>query len=44
MTTSASNFFVYRASAGSGKTYTIALQYIRQLLRGVSHRQILAVT
>jgi len=39
-----SNFFVYRASAGSGKTYTIALQYIRQLLRGVSHRQILAVT
>jgi ATP-dependent exoDNAse (exonuclease V) beta subunit len=38
------NFLVYRASAGSGKTYTIALQYIAQLLQGVSHRQILAVT
>ncbi|MDR0872502.1 MAG: UvrD-helicase domain-containing protein [Prevotellaceae bacterium] len=35
---------IYRASAGSGKTYTIALQYIAQLLRGTAHRHILAVT
>jgi len=37
-------FLVYRASAGSGKTYAIALQYIAQLMRGTSHKHILAVT
>ncbi|MDR2731923.1 MAG: UvrD-helicase domain-containing protein, partial [Fibromonadaceae bacterium] len=37
----------YRASAGSGKTYTLALKYIGQLLKGdpkTTHRKILAVT
>ncbi|MDR2511380.1 MAG: UvrD-helicase domain-containing protein [Bacteroidales bacterium] len=38
---------IYRASAGSGKTYQLALKYIRQLLIGdpkTSYRHILAVT
>ena len=38
---------VYKASAGSGKTYTIALEYIKELLLNDSrnyHRHILAVT
>ena len=38
---------LYKASAGSGKTYTIALEYIRELLIRNSeqaHRHILAVT
>ena len=38
---------LYKASAGSGKTYTIALEYIRELLVNNSrdaHRHILAVT
>jgi ATP-dependent exoDNAse (exonuclease V) beta subunit len=43
-----SQFFVYRASAGSGKTYTLALKYICQLLKSyditTAHRHILAVT
>ncbi len=40
-------FITYRASAGSGKTYTLALKYIAQLLTGNpenAHRSILAVT
>ncbi|MDR1591717.1 MAG: UvrD-helicase domain-containing protein [Prevotellaceae bacterium] len=42
-----SNFLIYKASAGSGKTYNLAVQYIRQLLSataGQAHRHILAVT
>ncbi|MDR1527172.1 MAG: UvrD-helicase domain-containing protein [Dysgonamonadaceae bacterium] len=38
---------IYRASAGSGKTYTLALEYIRELLMnpsGETYRNILAVT
>ncbi len=38
---------VYKASAGSGKTYTLALEYIRELLIKKypnAHRNILAVT
>jgi len=37
---------LYKASAGSGKTYTLALEYIRELLLGGgdSYRRILAVT
>jgi len=38
---------LYKASAGSGKTYTIALEYIRELLvcnSNQAHRRILAVT
>lgn len=37
---------IYKASAGSGKTFTLAAQYIANLLRadGVPHRSILAVT
>jgi ATP-dependent exoDNAse (exonuclease V) beta subunit len=38
---------VYKASAGSGKTYTLALEYIKELLLNPArntHRQILAVT
>jgi ATP-dependent exoDNAse (exonuclease V) beta subunit len=41
------SFTIYRASAGSGKTYTLALKYIEQLLTGnpeTAHRKILAVT
>ncbi len=42
-----SNLKVYKASAGSGKTYTLALEYIRELLinrSDYSHRHVLAVT
>ncbi len=42
-----SNFITYKASAGSGKTYTLALEYIKQLLLSDNpnaHRHILAVT
>lgn len=37
---------IYKASAGSGKTFTLAAQYIANLLRSdnVSHKHILAVT
>jgi len=38
---------IYKASAGSGKTFTLALEYIRELLvkhSHTAHRQILAVT
>lgn len=36
---------VYKASAGSGKTFTLAVQYIRQLIEDpYSYRRILAVT
>jgi len=37
---------LYKASAGSGKTYTLALEYIKELLLGGadSYRHILAVT
>ena len=37
---------LYKASAGSGKTYTLALEYIKELLLGESYtyRHILAVT
>ena len=36
---------VYKASAGSGKTFTLAVEYIRQLiLNPRSYQQILAVT
>ena len=41
------NLKVYKASAGSGKTYTLALEYIKELLaknNTHSHRHILAVT
>ena len=40
------NFVVYRASAGSGKTFTLALNYIAQLLKKpeTAHKHILAVT
>lgn len=42
-----SNFITYKASAGSGKTYTLAVEYIKQLLLAEephAHRHILAVT
>ncbi|MDR3705045.1 MAG: UvrD-helicase domain-containing protein [Paludibacteraceae bacterium] len=42
-----SNFVTYKASAGSGKTYTLAVEYIKQLLlseEAHAHRHILAVT
>jgi ATP-dependent exoDNAse (exonuclease V) beta subunit len=38
---------IYKASAGSGKTYKLALEYIRELLMassGDTYRNILAVT
>lgn len=35
---------VYNASAGSGKTFTLAARYVALLLGGASHRSILAVT
>jgi ATP-dependent exoDNAse (exonuclease V) beta subunit len=37
---------LYKASAGSGKTYTLALEYIKELLMGeaCNYRHILAVT
>ena len=36
---------VYKASAGSGKTFTLAIQYIRQLIEDPrAYRRILAVT
>ena len=37
--------YVYKASAGSGKTFTLAVQYIRQLIEDPhAYRHILAVT
>lgn len=40
-----SSLTVYKASAGSGKTFTLALEYIRLLISNpVSYRNILAVT
>ena len=42
-----SNFITYKASAGSGKTYTLAVEYIKQLLlsnKDFAHRHILAVS
>lgn len=39
------SFKIYRASAGSGKTYTIALKYITELIKNpYSYKHILAVT
>ena len=36
---------VYKASAGSGKTFTLAVHYIRQLIEDpYTYRRILAVT
>ena len=36
---------VYKASAGSGKTFTLATEYIKLLIRNpLNYRQILAVT
>jgi ATP-dependent exoDNAse (exonuclease V) beta subunit len=38
-------FIIYRSSAGSGKTYTLALEYLKLALRqGGAYRAILAVT
>ena len=37
-------FFAYSASAGSGKTYALALRYVALLFRGVSPSSILAAT
>jgi len=40
-----SSLVIYKASAGSGKTYTLSREYIRQLfIRPGAHRHILAVT
>ena len=47
---STSNFTIYRSSAGSGKTYTLALSYVALSLIGDSfghkdyYRKILAIT
>ena len=39
------SLIIYKASAGSGKTFTLAQNYLVQLLsKGGSHRYILAVT
>lgn len=38
------HLYIRAASAGSGKTYTLAAHYIALLMRGESYRQILAVT
>lgn len=38
-------FLIYRSSAGSGKTYTLALEYLKLALRGPqAYRSVLAVT
>ena len=43
--TNTPQLLVYKASAGSGKTFTLAVQYIRQLIEDpASYRRILAVT
>ena len=40
-----SELIVYKASAGSGKTFTLAVEYIKSLIRNPrAYRQILAVT
>ena len=36
--------YVTKASAGTGKTFTLAAHYIALLMGGVEHKQILAVT
>ena len=36
--------YVTKASAGTGKTFTLAAHYIALLMSGVEHKQILAVT
>lgn len=38
------NLYVIKASAGTGKTYTLAAHYIALLMNGQSYRSILAVT
>jgi len=38
------DFFAYSASAGSGKTYALALRYVALLFKGVSPASILAAT
>ena len=44
-TTPRPSLTVYRASAGSGKTFTLAVEYIKLLVRNPqNYRQILAVT
>ena len=35
---------VYKASAGSGKTFTLTQKYLGLLKKGTSHKQVLAVT
>ena len=45
MMTSEKNFVIYRSSAGSGKTYTLAKEYLTQALReDYQFKHILAVT
>lgn len=47
MSTATSNFIVYNASAGSGKTYTLVRNYLMQILGSKDtgrYKQILAVT
>ena len=40
----ASELFVYKASAGSGKTFTLAVEYIKLLIANpTAYRNILAV-
>lgn len=40
-----SQLYVYKASAGSGKTFTLAVEYIKHLIRNpLAYRHILAVT
>jgi len=39
------NLVVYKASAGSGKTFTLAVKYISQLIKNAAaYKSILAVT
>ena len=41
------NLNIYKASAGSGKTYTLVKEYIKKLLSNKnhnSHRELLAIT
>ncbi len=45
MTDSAKNFIIYKASAGSGKTYTLVKEYLKLVLaEPFKYRHILAVT
>ena len=44
MAVSTEKLWVYSASAGAGKTYTIAYEFISMMLLGDDYRDILAVT